>query len=300
MARRTIREEIDELERAGTLTAMQATSLRDAPQWSLDANELFAYLGGLIASIGVTWLTIALFQDASPMSIAIGMFMVGVAIGVGARFLHRPNTWRARLAEALGVVAIGLVTGGIGIVLAESGLRSEHAASIVTGICIIVGASVARRTHFAGTIVYVVATQIFVAALIGTLNVEDALVAPSLFVASGAILIVGGTRRIGFALASRVVGTVSYVLGAFTLAVMQDHVSTAIVALVLTLGLFLASSKMLKLETIVGGAFGVTLTTSVLVSRVIDDQAIQGLAIVLIGIGMVLAAGAVNKKRRSA
>lgn len=300
MARRTVREEIDELERSGTLTPSQASTLRDAPQWSLDANVLFAYLGGLIASIGVTWLTIALFQDASPMSIAIGMLIVGVAIGVGARFLHRPQSWRARLAEALGVVAVGLIAGGIGIVLAESGLRSEHAASIVTGICILVGASSARRTQFAGTIVYVVAAQVFVAAMIGTLNVEDALVAPSLFVASGAALIAAGTRRIGFALASRVVGTVSFVLGSFTLAVMQDHVSTAVVALVLTLALFLASSKMLKLETIVGGAIGVTLTTSILVSRVIDDQAIQGLAIVLIGIGMVLAASAVNKKRRSA
>ncbi|MFM9137031.1 MAG: hypothetical protein ACKOQZ_02565 [Actinomycetota bacterium] len=300
MARRTIREEIDELERAGTLTAMQATSLRDAPQWSVDANELFAYLGGLIAAIGVTWLTIALFQDASPTSIAVGMLCAGIALGVGARFLHRPGSWRARLAEAIGVVAVGLLAGGIGILLAEAGMRSEHAASIVTGVCVVIGAVVARRTQFAGTIVLVVAAQVFVAAMIGTFKVEDELFAPALFVASGASILAAGTRRIGFALAARVAGTVSFVIGSFTIAVMQDRVWSSIVALALTLVLFIVSTRLLELEVIVGGAVGVTLTTSILVARVIDDQAVQGLAIVLIGIGMVLAASAVNKKRRKA
>ena len=59
------------------------------------------------------------------------------------------------------------------------------------------------------------------------------------------------------------------------------------------------STRLLQLEVIAGGAIAVTLTTSILVSRIIDDQVIQGLAIVIIGIAMVIAAGAVNKKRRS-
>ena len=66
MARRTVREEIDALESAGTLTTEQASTLRTAPQWTVDANELFAYLGGLIASIGVTWLTVALAIRKDP------------------------------------------------------------------------------------------------------------------------------------------------------------------------------------------------------------------------------------------
>ncbi|NDC44699.1 MAG: hypothetical protein EBZ55_01245 [Actinobacteria bacterium] len=69
--RRTVREEIAELERDGTLNAQQASTLRDAPRWSIEANELFAYLGGLIAAIGVTWLTIALVQDTSPLGIRV-------------------------------------------------------------------------------------------------------------------------------------------------------------------------------------------------------------------------------------
>ncbi|NDI19074.1 MAG: hypothetical protein EBY89_04805 [Actinobacteria bacterium] len=79
--RRTVREEIAELERGGTLNAQQASALRDAPRWSIEANELFAYLGGLIAAIGVTWLTIALVQDTSPLGIAIGMLVAGIVIG---------------------------------------------------------------------------------------------------------------------------------------------------------------------------------------------------------------------------
>ena len=60
--------------------------------------------------------------------------------------------------------------------------------------------------------------------------------------------------------------------------------------------LFAVSTKLLQLEVIVGGAIVVTLTTSLLVTRIIDNQAIQGLAIVLIGIGMVVVASALNSK----
>ncbi|MEY2939602.1 MAG: hypothetical protein RIS58_589, partial [Actinomycetota bacterium] len=118
--KRTVREEIDVLERDGTLTHTQATMLRDAPHWSIEANELFAYLGGLIAAIGVTWLTIALIEDTSPVGIAIGMLIAGVVVGVGARLLHRPHSSRARLAEALTVVAVGLIAGSLGIFLNEA------------------------------------------------------------------------------------------------------------------------------------------------------------------------------------
>jgi hypothetical protein len=156
-----------------------------------------------------------------------------------------------------------------------------------------------RRSQFAGTLIFVIATQVFVASLIGTLNLEDSLIAALLFIVSGAVLIAAGVSRIGFALSARVAGTVSYVLGTFTFGAMQDNVSTSIGALIIAVVLFAMSTRLLQLEVIAGGAIAVTLTTSILVSRVIDDQVVQGLAIVIIGIAMVVAAGAVNKKRRS-
>ena len=298
--RRTVREEIADLERSGTLSAVQASVLRDAPQWSIEANELFAYLGGLIAAIGVTWLTIALVQDSSPLGIAIGMLVAGIVIGVGAKFLHQQNTWRSRVAEALTVVSVGLLAGAVGIFLNQAGLASDHSASIVTAICVALGLLVARRTQFAGTLIFVIATEIFVASLIGTLNLEDSLVAALLFIASGAALIAVSRSAIGFPLSARVVGTVSYVLGTFTFGVMKDSIVATLAALIISVALFLASTKLLKLEVIAGGAIAVTLTTSLLVTRVVNAQAIQGLAIVVIGVAMVVAASAVNKKRRSA
>lgn len=296
--KRTVREEIDVLERDGTLTHTQATTLRDAPHWSIEANELFAYLGGLIAAIGVTWLTIALVEDTSPVGIAIGMLIAGVVVGVGARLLHRPHTWRARLAEALTVVAVGLIAGSLGIFLNEAGLASEHAATIVTSLCVLLGVAFAKKTQFAATIVFVIATQILVVSLIGTLNLEDSRVAALLFAASGAALIAAGISGIGFPLSARVVGTASYVLGTFTFGVMRDGLGASLGALVLALGLFAVSTRLLQLEVIVGGAIIVTLTTSLVVTRIIDNQAVQGLAIVLIGIGMVVAASALNKRRK--
>jgi hypothetical protein len=296
--KRTVREEIDVLERDGTLTHTQATTLRDAPHWSIEANELFAYLGGLIAAIGVTWLTIALVEDTSPVGIAIGMLIAGLVVGVGARLLHRPQSWRARLAEALAVVAVGLIAGSLGIFLNEAGLASEHAATIVTALCVLLGVAFAKKTQFAATIVFVIATQILVASLIGTFNLEDSRVSALLFAASGAALIAAGMSGIGFPLSARVVGTVSYVLGTFTFGVMRDGLGASLAALALALVLFAVSTKLLQLEVIVGGAIVVTLTTSLVVTRIIDNQAVQGLAIVLIGIGMVVAASALNKRRK--
>ena len=296
--KRTVREEIDVLERDGTLTHTQATTLRDAPHWSIEANELFAYLGGLIAAIGVTWLTIALVEDTSPVGIAIGMLIAGLVVGVGARLLHRPQSWRARLAEALAVVAVGLIAGALAIFLNEAGLASEHAVTIVTALCVLLGVAFAKRTQFAATIVLVIATQILVASLIGTLNLEDSRVSALLFAASGAALIAAGMSGIGFPLSARVVGTASYVLGTFTFGVMRDGLGASLAALALALVLFAVSTKLLQLEVIVGGAIVVTLTTSLLVTRLVDNQAVQGLAIVLIGIGMVIAASALNKRRK--
>ena len=300
MARRTVREEIDALESAGTLTTEQASTLRTAPQWTVDANELFAYLGGLIASIGITWLTVALVEDASPMGIALGMLCAGAIIGTGAKFLHRPHSWRARLAEALAVVAVGLVAGSLGIMVNQAGLASEHATAIVTAVCVALGVASAKRTQFAGSIVLVISLQIFVASMIGTLHVEDNLVAPLLFVASGAALLILGTRHIGFALLPRVVGSASYVLGSFTFGVMYDRIPSSIAALALALALFAVSTRLLSLEVIAGGAIAVTLTTSLLVTRVVESQVIRGLAIIIIGLAMVLAASAINKRRRPA
>ena len=296
--KRTVREEIDVLELDGTLTHTQATTLRDAPHWSIEANELFAYLGGLIAAIGVTWLTIALVEDTSPVGIAVGMLLAGLVVGVGARLLHRPQSWRARLAEALAVVAVGLIAGSLGIFLNEVGLASEHAATIVTALCVLLGVAFAKKTQFAATIVFVIATQILVASLIGTLNLEDSRVSTLLFAASGAALITAGMSGIGFPLSARVVGTASYVLGTFTFGVMRDGLGASLAALALALVLFAVSTKLLQLEVIAGGAIVVTLTTSLLVTRIIDNQAVQGLAIVLIGIGMVIAASALNKRRK--
>ena len=296
--KRTVREEIDVLERDGTLTHTQATTLRDAPHWSIEANELFAYLGGLIAAIGVTWLTIALVEDTSPVGIAIGMLIAGLVVGVGARLLHRPQSWRARLAEALAVVAVGLIAGALAIFLNEAGLASEHAVTIVTALCVLLGVAFAKKTQFAATIVLVIATQILVASLIGTLNLEDSRVSALLFAASGAALIAAGMSGIGFPLSARVVGTASYVLGTFTFGVMRDGLGASLAALALALVLFAVSTKLLQLEVIVGGAIVVTLTTSLLVTRLVDNQAVQGLAIVLIGIGMVIAASALNKRRK--
>ena len=296
--RRTVREEIAELEREGTLNAQQAATLRDAPAWSIEANELFAYLGGLIAAIGVTWLTIALVEDASPLGIAFGMLLAGVVLAVGARVLFRPASWRARLAEALAVVAVGLIAGACGIFLNQAGLASEHSATIVTALCVVGGATFSRRMQFAATIVLVIATQVFVAALIGSLNIEDSVVSALLFTVSGAALIGAGTMRIGFSLSARVVGTVSYVLGTFTFGVMHDSVVNSLCALAIAATLFAMSTRLLHLEVIVGGAIAVTLTTSLLVARIVDNQALQGLSIIGIGIAMVVATGAVNKKRR--
>ena len=104
---------------------------------------------------------------------------------------------------------------------------------------------------------------------------------------------------IGFGIASRVVGTVSYVLGTFTFGMMRDDLGPALGALLLALVLFAVSTKLLRLEVIVGGAFVVTLATSLVVTRVIDNQAIQGLAIIVIGIAMVIAASTLNKRRKT-
>jgi hypothetical protein len=227
------------------------------------------------------------------------MLIAGAVIGLGARLVHRPHHWRSRLAEAIAVVAVGLITGAIGIFLNVAGLAGDHATTVATGACVVLGVLSSRRSQFAGTLIFVIATQVFVASLIGTLNLEDSLIAALLFIVSGAVLIAAGVSRIGFALSARVVGTVSYVLGTFTFGVMQDNVSTSIGALIIAVVLFAMSTRLLQLEVIAGGAIAVTLTTSILVSRIIDDQVIQGLAIVIIGIAMVVAAGAVNKKRRS-
>ena len=125
----------------------------------------------------------------------------------------------------------------------------------------------APRTQFAGTLVFVIATEIFVASLIGTLNLEDSLVAALLFVASGAALIAVSRSAIGFPLSARVVGTVSYVLGTFTFGVMKDSIIATLAALIISVALFLASTKLLMLEVIAGGAIAVMLTTSLLVTR---------------------------------
>ena len=199
---------IDEFEAAGKLSAPDAQALRQAPIWTIPFTEIAAYLGGSVVFVGLVWIIIALLQDMSKTAIDTALFITSALTGGLSYWLVRQGEWQKTLGEF--VIAISTVSFaiGLGLLLDIADVQEDLILLFASASALAIGTALVPRTIFIGTVIVVVATQPFIAAVVSKYFADTAL-APLAFMISGTVLLWFARQKIGLQFIARSAGAVS-------------------------------------------------------------------------------------------
>jgi hypothetical protein len=286
---------IDEFEAAGKLSAPDAQALRQAPIWTIPFTEIAAYLGGSVVFVGLVWIVIALLQDMSKTAIDTALFITSVLTGGLSYWLVRKGGWQKTLGEF--VIAISTVSFaiGLGLLLDIADVQEDLILLIASASALAIGAALVPRTTFIGTVIVVVATQPFMAAVVSKYFADTAL-APLAFMISGTVLLWFARQKIGLQFIARSAGAVSLLFASIGYAAWDNNRWQPAIALLITSLLFAYGAKTLHLEIVGAGGLGVTIATGILAGRLFDSTLPQGISVVGVGALIIFTSIAIQKK----
>jgi hypothetical protein len=286
---------IDEFEAAGKLSAPDAQALRQAPIWTIPFTEIAAYLGGSVVFVGLVWIVIALLQDMSKTAIDTALFITSVLTGGLSYWLVRKGGWQKTLGEF--VIAISTVSFaiGLGLLLDIADVQEDLILLFASASALAIGAALVPRTTFIGTVIVVVATQPFMAAVVSKYFADTAL-APLAFMISGTVLLWFARQKIGLQFIARSAGAVSLLFASIGYAAWDNNRWQPAIALLITSLLFAYGAKTLHLEIVGAGGLGVTIATGILAGRLFDSTLPQGISVIGVGALIIFTSIAIQKK----
>jgi hypothetical protein len=286
---------IDEFEAAGKLSAPDAQALRQAPIWTIPFTEIAAYLGGSVVFVGLVWIIIALLQDMSKTAIDTALFITSALTGGLSYWLVRQGEWQKTLGEF--VIAISTVSFaiGFGLLLDIADLQEDLILLFASASALAIGAALVPRTTFIGTVIVVVATQPFIAAVVSKYFADTAL-APLAFMISGTVLLWFARQKIGLQFIARSAGAVSLLFASIGYAAWDNNRWQPAIALLITSLLFAYGAKTLHLEIVGAGGLGVTIATGILAGRLFDSTLPQGISVIGVGALIIFTSIAIQKK----
>ena len=286
---------IDEFEAAGKLSAPDAQALRQAPIWTIPFTEIAAYLGGSVVFVGLVWIIIALLQDMSKTAIDTALFITSALTGGLSYWLVRQGEWQKTLGEF--VIAISTVSFaiGLGLLLDIADVQEDLILLFASASALAIGAALVPRTTFIGTVIVVVATQPFIAAVVSKYFADTAL-APLAFMISGTVLLWFARQKIGLQFIARSAGAVSLLFASIGYAAWDNNRWQPAIALLITSLLFAYGAKTLHLEIVGAGGLGVTIATGILAGRLFDSTLPQGISVIGVGALIIFTSIAIQKK----
>lgn len=286
---------IDEFEAAGKLSAPDAQALRQAPIWTIPFTEIAAYLGGSVVFVGLVWIIIALLQDMSKTAIDTALFITSALTGGLSYWLVRQGEWQKTLGEF--VIAISTVSFaiGLGLLLDIADVQEDLILLFASASALAIGTALVPRTIFIGTVIVVIATQPFIAAVVSKYFADTAL-APLAFMISGTVLLWFARQKIGLQFIARSAGAVSLLFASIGYAAWDNNRWQPAIALLITSLLFAYGAKTLHLEIVGAGGLGVTIATGILAGRLFDSTLPQGISVIGVGALIIFTSIAIQKK----
>jgi hypothetical protein len=263
--------------------------------WTIPFTEIAAYLGGSVIFVGLVWIVIALLQDMSKAAIDTALFITSALTGGLSYWLVRKGGWQKTLGEF--VIAISTVSFaiGLGLLLDIADVQEDLILLFASASALAIGAALVSRTTFVGTVIVVVATQPFMAAVISEF-IPDTPIAPLLFVGSGSVLIWFSLRNVGLRFVARGAGAISILIAAIAFSTWDNNKWQPVVGLAIVGLLFIFGAKRVYLGIVAASGLGVTIITGVLAGQLFDSLLAQGLSVIVVGSLIVFTSLAISKK----
>ena len=298
MAKTSQHHVIETLVTEGRLAAPDAERIRSAPRFVIQTRELVSYLGGLIILVGVIRLIAAVLEDASKLAIAGVLYVVAVILAAVAwRFVRRPGAW-GRFGEVLEMGALAALVVAIGLTVFDAGLDSDVsvliAGSIVTAWSIVR----LRATQFAGTLMVTVGVMVISFSLSSVLDLVEENGAIPIFIA-GLVLIGVGTLRIRLPLITRGVGAVAVLFTTIAWMAMHEGLDGLLPGVIVGAVVFALGATRMWVEVFLPAGVLIVVSVSMFVFRNVDNDVLQGLIVVLVGLATLGGTALVFRRMRS-
>ena len=294
-SRKSVVSLIAELEAAGKLTSSEAHELRVAPKWAIPFSDVASYLGGSVIFVGLVWIVVALMQDMSRATIDAALFVATGATAFLSFTLIKKGGRLNTLGESIAAVSTMTFAFAIGLLLDIFNMHDDYILLIASAVALIIGIGLSKRTTFVGTIIIVVATQPFMAAVISEF-IPDTPVAPLLFAGSGSVLIWFSLRNIGLRFVARAAGAVSILIAAIAFSTWDSTMWQPLVGFAIVGLLFIFGANRMYLEVVALGGLGVTIITGILAGQLFDSPLAQGISVIGVGAVIVFTSIAISKK----
>ena len=293
--RKSVGSLIAEFEAAGKLTTSEAQEFRDAPKWVIPFSDIASYLGGSVIFVGLVWIVVALMQDMSRATIDAALFVATGATAFLSFTLIKKGGRLNTLGESIAAVSTMTFAFAIGLLLDIFNVHDDYILLIASAVALIIGIGLSKRTTFVGTIIIVVATQPFMAAVISEF-IPDTPVAPLLFACSGSVLIWFSLRNIGLRFVARAAGAVSILIAAIAFSTWDSTMWQPLVGFAIVGLLFIFGANRMYLEVVALGGLGVTIITGILAGQLFDSPLAQGISVIGVGAVIVFTSIAISKK----
>jgi hypothetical protein len=295
MPRNNQRTVLADLVDRGRLSAEEADSVSSAPRFILPVREIVSYLAGLIILVGVIRLVAAVMEDASEIAIAAVLYIVALITGVLSWRLHRrPGAW-GRFAEVLELAAIGSGGLAVGLTLIDLDVRGEWSAIVPAALAATWGIIRIRSSQFVSALSLPLSMMVLAGQVASLVNWYEELSSIPIMI-GGAVLIGLGLTRMRLAFIVRGVGAFAILTSSVALSAERDGLDGLLPGLLVGIAIFALGSIRMWVDLILPGGVLIVLAVSIFIFRHIDNDVLEGVLVVLVGL-VVLAATAVVMRR---
>jgi len=281
--RKSLTHTLNDLVKAGVLSSEQSEDIAHAPRWSYTPRELLSYLAALIITVGVIRTVAAALVDVSETAIATLLYLLAFVTGAVSVRLRGKSDIQSRVSEILEIATTLSAAIATGIVCNVADLEMKWSVAVIALVAIGWGLFRSNKSEIVGAILISAGVPTFVVSFAAGLDENNGRLLGLLMVVGGSLLIFQGTRVMGFSFAPRAAGSLYVLIGAMVLGSDFGGAGRAI-PLLIGMALFAVGIQRLAPELLLAGAFCVLAGLLSIVFETIEDDVVQGLAIVASGL----------------
>ena len=297
---RTQREVVDHMVTTHRLTVTEADEILSAPRFKIQWRELLSYIAVLVIGVGLIRVVVALFEEASETIIASSLLAASAVFGVIAFQLWRHEGWRRRAGEFCEIVSLGALIAGGAMFLVEADVDGAIIAVSAGSLGVVWSLLRIRFTDFSSALIVIPSTMAVCGGIVEWANLDFGIGAIP-FLIGGSLLIGLGQGDYGASILIRIAGVVTVFSSVPQW--LDEYSGLDGLAPALGIGALLLWTGMQwnRIEQIIGGSAVTVIAIVVYLTSNIDNDLLQGVAIVAVGVaGLVFTALMVRQQRQRA
>lgn len=294
----TQRDVIDHMVSSRRISRTEADEILNAPRFKFLWRELLSYIAVLVIGVGVVRVVVALFEEASETIIAFSLLAASVITGVIAFQLWRHAGWRRRAGEFCEILSIGTLVAGGAMLLSNAEI--DGAIITVSGgsLGVIWSLIRVRFTEFSSTLIVIPSTLAVCGGISAWADLDFGVGAVP-FLIGGSLLIGLGQGDFGGAFLIRTAGVVTVFFSVPQWIDEFNGLDGLVPALAIGALLLWTGMQWNRIEQIIGGSAVTVISIVVYFVNNIDNDLLQGAAIVAVGVsGLVLTTLVVRRQRQ--